>query len=186
MRVTIVAVGLRQPSWADEAVKDYLSRFPRDFAVAVKEVRAETRSGQPAAKLMAAEAERISKAIPAGDIVVALDEHGRDLTTMDFAKKIESWQNEGVGVSFVIGGADGLDAEIKKSARLARLCPGTLVRADLSGLVDSAQPPLSPRIARQRCAPAALFFSNSTHDAKTLLSQQKSPPQGNSRFRGRH
>ena len=118
MRITIVAVGLRQPAWADEAVKDYLSRFPRDFAVAVKEVRAETRSGQPAAKLMAAEAERISKAIPAGDIVVALDEHGRDLTTMDFAKKIESWQNEGVGVSFVIGGADGLDAEIKKSARL--------------------------------------------------------------------
>lgn len=118
MRITVVAVGLRQPAWADEAVRDYLARFPRDFTVSVKEVKAETRSGQPAAKLMAAEAERIEKAIPAGDIVVALDEHGRDLTTMDFARKIQGWQNEGAGVTFIIGGADGLDPKIKTQARL--------------------------------------------------------------------
>ena len=118
MRITVVAVGLRQPEWADAAVKDYLARFPKDFAVTVKEVKAEPRNGQTAAKLMAAEAERIVKAIPAGDIVVALDEHGRDLTTMDFAAKIKSWQNEGCGVTFLIGGADGLDPQIKKSARM--------------------------------------------------------------------
>ena len=118
MRITVVAVGLRQPAWADEAVRDYLARFPRDFTVSVKEVKAETRSGQTPATLMAAEAERIEKAIPAGDIVVALDEHGRDLTTMDFAQKIQGWQNEGAGVTFIIGGADGLDPRIKKEARL--------------------------------------------------------------------
>ncbi|MDO4937532.1 MAG: 23S rRNA (pseudouridine(1915)-N(3))-methyltransferase RlmH [Sutterellaceae bacterium] len=118
MRITVVAVGLRQPEWADAAVKDYLARFPKDFPVTVKEVKAEPRSGQTAAKLMAAEAERIQKAIPTGDIVVALDEHGRDLTTMDFAGKIESWQNEGCGVTFLIGGADGLDPLLKKSARM--------------------------------------------------------------------
>lgn len=118
MRITVVAVGLRQPAWADEAVRDYLARFPRDFTVSVKEVKAVTRSGQTPAKLMAAEAERIEKAIPAGDIVVALDEHGRDLTTMDFAQKIQGWQNEGAGVTFIIGGADGLDPRIKKEARL--------------------------------------------------------------------
>ena len=129
MRITIVAVGLRQPAWADEAVKDYLSRFPRDFSVTVKEVRAETRSGQPAAKLMAAEAERILKAIPSGDIVIALDEHGRDLTTMDFAK---------IGKTH--------DAHFVHDAA-ARLCPRAAVRANLSGLVDTAQSPLSPRLA---------------------------------------
>ena len=89
MHITVVAVGLRQPGWADEAVKDYLGRFPKDFTVVVKEVKAEPRAGQPAAKLMQLEAERIRKAIPAGDIVVAMDEHGRDFTTMDFAKKVD-------------------------------------------------------------------------------------------------
>ena len=118
MRVTVVAVGLRQPEWADAAVKDYLARFPKDFTVSVKEVKAEPRAGQPAAKLMALEAERIRKAIPHGDIVVALDEHGRDLTTMDFAKRIDGWKNEGAGVTFLIGGADGLDKSLKDSCRL--------------------------------------------------------------------
>ncbi len=118
MRVTVVAVGLRQPEWADAAVKDYLARFPKDFTVSVKEVKAEPRAGQPAAKLMALEAERIRKAIPHGDIVVALDEHGKDLTTMDFARKIDGWKNEGAGVTFLIGGADGLDKSLKDGCRM--------------------------------------------------------------------
>lgn len=118
MRITVVAVGLRQPEWADMAVRDYLARFPKDFAVTVKEVKAEPRAGQTPAKLMALEAERITRAIPAGDIVVALDEHGKDLTTVAFAQKLQAWQNEGVGVTFLIGGADGLDARLKASARM--------------------------------------------------------------------
>ena len=118
MHITVVAVGLRQPAWADEAVRDYLGRFPKDFTVTVKEVKAEPRAGQPAAKLMQLEAERIRKAIPSGDIVVAMDEHGRDFTTMDFAKKVDGWKNEGCGVTFLIGGADGLDPELKKGCRM--------------------------------------------------------------------
>lgn len=130
MHITVVAVGLRQPAWADEAVRDYLGRFPKDFTVVVKEVKAEPRAGQPAAKLMQLEAERIRKAIPAGDIVVAMDEHGRDFTTMDFAKKVDRWKNEGCGVTFLIGGADGLDPELKKGCRMMlRLSSMTLPHA---------------------------------------------------------
>ena len=130
MHITVVAVDLRQPEWANAAVKDYLGRFPKDFSVSVKEVKAEPRAGQPAKRLMELEAERIRKAIPSGDIVVAMDEHGRDFTTMDFAKKFEGWKNEGCGVTFLIGGADGLDAELKKSARMMlRLSSMTLPHA---------------------------------------------------------
>ena len=130
MHITVVAVGLRQPEWDDAAVKDYLGRFPKDFSVSVKEVKAEPRAGQPAKRLMELEAERIRKAIPSGDIVVAMDEHGRDFTSMDFAKKFEGWKNEGCGVTFLIGGADGLDAELKKSARMMlRLSSMTLPHA---------------------------------------------------------
>ena len=130
MHITVVAVGLRQPAWADEAVRDYLGRFPKDFTVVVKEVKAEPRAGQPAAKLMQLEAERIRKAIPAEDIVVAMDEHGREFTTMDFAKKVDGWKNEGCGVTFLIGGADGLDPELKKGCRMMlRLSSMTLPHA---------------------------------------------------------
>ena len=108
MHITIVAVGQKLPAWAQTAVDDYLARFPRDFTVTVKEVKAEARTGgKPVAQVMAAEAERIERAVPAGDILVAMDEHGRDMTTVDFSKKISGWKNEGCGVTFIIGGADG-------------------------------------------------------------------------------
>lgn len=113
MHITIVAVGQKLPAWAQTAVDDYLARFPRDFTVIVKEVKAEARTGgKPVAQVMAAEAERIERAVPAGDILVAMDEHGRDMTTLDFSKKISGWKNEGYGVTFIIGGAT---ASIRRS-----------------------------------------------------------------------
>lgn len=131
MHITIVAVGQKLPTWAQTAVDDYLGRFPRDFTVTVKEVKAETRAGgKPVLQVMAAEAERIERAVPAGDILVAMDEHGRDMTTVDFAKKISAWKNEGCGVTFIIGGADGLDPMLKSKARLMlRLSSMTLPHA---------------------------------------------------------
>lgn len=130
MKITIVAVGLRQPGWADEAVHDYLNRFPKDFSVSIKAVKPETRAGQPASKIMQLEAERIRAAIPQGSLVVAMDEHGRDWTTMDFTQKIRQWQDNGESVTFLIGGADGLDPSLKAQARqLMRLSSMTLPHA---------------------------------------------------------
>ena len=69
MHITIVAVGQKLPAWAQTAVDDYLARFPRDFTVIVKEVKAEARTGgKPVAQVMAAEAERIGHAYAAAII----------------------------------------------------------------------------------------------------------------------
>ena len=57
MQIRIVAVGQRITEWAQSAVSDYLSRFPRDFRVELREIRTEPRAGQTPARLMAAEAE---------------------------------------------------------------------------------------------------------------------------------
>lgn len=118
MKITLVTVDLRCPGWAAEACDDYLSRFPRDWKVEAKAVREEPRRGQPKEKLMAAEAERIRKALPKGAVLVTLDEHGRDLTTMQFARQLDAWQSEGSPVAFVIGGTDGIDPALKKESRL--------------------------------------------------------------------
>lgn len=66
MKITIVAVDLRSPAWASTAVEDYLTRFPRDWKVELKTVKEEPRHGQSKSDLMAAEADRIRKAIPKG------------------------------------------------------------------------------------------------------------------------
>ncbi len=130
MKLAIVAVGQRQPAWADAAVDDYLARFPADFAVTLKEVKPEPRSGAPVERLLAAEAERLRAAIPAGHVVVALDERGRDWTSVQLAEALGKWRDAAEHVSFVIGGPDGLAPEIKRNARVQlRLSSMTLPHA---------------------------------------------------------
>ena len=70
------------------------------------------------------EALRLRAALPKGARLVALDERGRDLSTRQFAPLLA---RETV---FVIGGADGLDAEVRRSAwLLVRLTSLTLPHA---------------------------------------------------------
>ena len=120
MRITIVAVGQRQPAWAQAAVHDYLARFPADFKVELKEVKAEPRTGKghdSVPRLMAAEAARIHAAVPADGRIVALDERGSDWTTDKLASMLGRWRDSGVHPVFVIGGPDGLDPALKQSAQ---------------------------------------------------------------------
>jgi 23S rRNA (pseudouridine1915-N3)-methyltransferase len=65
---------------------------------------------------MAAERLRIEAALPKNARLVALDERGRDWTTMQLAGALPHWQQEGRDVAFVIGGADGLDPQVKARA----------------------------------------------------------------------
>ncbi len=130
MRIRIVAVGQHIADWASAAVREYLSRFPRGFAVELREVRTEPRAGQTPSRLMALEAERILAAIEPGDRVVALDERGKSLTTVEFAKTLRAWGAEADRVVFVIGGPDGLSDRVKARAdAMIRLSDMTLPHA---------------------------------------------------------
>lgn len=130
MRVRILAVGQHIAEWAREATSGYLARFPRGWSVELKEIRTEPRAGQTPARLMQLEAERLLAAIEPGDFVVVLDEHGRDLTTVDLARAMNGWRNECDRIVFVIGGPDGLAPEVKAAARATiRLSAMTLPHA---------------------------------------------------------
>ena len=131
MRITVVAVGQRQPAWADAAVHEYLSRLPAEFKVECKLVKAEPRSGNvPLARLLGAEAARLRAAVPSGAWLIALDERGKDWTTQQLAGQLQRWRDSANDVAFAIGGADGLDPDLKQEARmLLRLSSLTLPHA---------------------------------------------------------
>lgn len=130
MRIRILAVGQHIADWAQDAVRGYLARFPRTWPVELKEIRTEPRAGQTPARLMALEGERILAALEPGDFVVVLDEHGRDFTTVEFARALAEWRMEGDRIVFVIGGPDGLAPAVKERAhRTMRLSAMTLPHA---------------------------------------------------------
>ena len=138
MRLRVIAVGTRMPAWVDSAVADYSARLPADLAVEWREIRAEARgaSSSPAVWLQR-EAERIEAAIPQGAWRVVLDERGRDVDTRQLAQRLSQWRERAAPVALLIGGPDGLAAELKQGAnenlRLSSLTlPHPLVRVLLA------------------------------------------------------
>jgi 23S rRNA (pseudouridine1915-N3)-methyltransferase len=119
MKRVIIAVGTRMPSWVVEGYRAYAKRMPPGAALELIEIKAEARtSGKTVAQMLAAEAGRIRAALPKGGRVIALDEHGKDLSTCGLAVQLEAWMQEGGPLVFLIGGADGLDAALKKAASM--------------------------------------------------------------------
>ena len=117
MQLVIAAVGHKMPDWIGTGFTEYAKRMPPDCRLVLKEIKPVDRSGSRSAEtVMALERSRIEAVIPKGSRVVALDEHGRDVTTMQLAKNLTQWQQGGTDVTFVIGGADGLDAQFKQQA----------------------------------------------------------------------
>jgi len=65
------------------------------------------------------EAARLNAAIPDGAFVIALDEHGKSVSSPLFAKKLQQVQNDGFRtIAMLIGGADGHGDEVLQRANL--------------------------------------------------------------------
>ena len=122
MRVAIAAVGRMKNGPERELVARYLDRAAaagRPLALtgfAIAEI-SESRAGSASSRKLE-EARALRAALPEG-VVVALDERGQSLTSDAFAHRLGRGRDDGrPAVSFVIGGADGLDPELVKAADL--------------------------------------------------------------------
>lgn len=119
MQLIIAAVGHRMPGWIEDGFNEYAKRMPPECRIHLKEIKPIERSGSRTAEtVMAQERVRIEAAIPKTSRIVALDERGRDLSTAQLSQLLTQWQQDGRDVTFVIGGADGLDAGFKSKADL--------------------------------------------------------------------
>ncbi|MEE4144351.1 MAG: 23S rRNA (pseudouridine(1915)-N(3))-methyltransferase RlmH [Halieaceae bacterium] len=109
MRISVIAVGTRMPSWVSEAVAEYCRRMPRELKLLWREIPLARRTqGATAGQLSEREGEQLLKAIPPGDKVIALDVPGKRITTAQLAQQLASWQMSGDNYSLLIGGPDGL------------------------------------------------------------------------------
>ncbi|MFO1326619.1 MAG: 23S rRNA (pseudouridine(1915)-N(3))-methyltransferase RlmH [Rubrivivax sp.] len=138
MKLLVVAVGQRQPDWADAAWADFAKRFPPEMRLELKPVKAEPRSsGRSAGQCKAAEAQRLDAACPKGARRVLLDERGSRLTSAQLAERLAFWRGDGRDVALLVGGPDGVDDTLKatcdESLRLSDLTlPHALARVLLA------------------------------------------------------
>ncbi len=120
MKLHLCAVGRLRAGPERDLCTDYVTRFNRTGRalglgpLTIHEV--EDRKGGG----MKAEAALLRKAIPAGAVICVLDERGRQMTSPDFAGKLADWRDQGrQDLALVIGGADGIDAALRRDADMA-------------------------------------------------------------------
>jgi 23S rRNA (pseudouridine1915-N3)-methyltransferase len=115
--MSVVAVGQKMPSWVREACDEYLKRMPREHPLQVLEIKPASRTdSRPVDRFLEEERDRIQERIPTDAIVIALDERGTLWTTRELAQHIESFSQEARDIVFLIGGPDGLHADLKRRA----------------------------------------------------------------------
>lgn len=122
MRIVLAAIGRMKQGPERELVARYLERARaggRPLALTQFDVLefAESRAGT--AELRKDEEARLLRAALPEGVVVALDERGRGLTSPALASHVGRWRDDGrPALSFVIGGADGLEPGFVRAADL--------------------------------------------------------------------
>ena len=97
------------PEWVTTAYEDYTRRMRKDMRVDLEVV--------PVGKSQAEEEASLLRRI-GDDYLVALDEHGKSLTTLQLAKWLGERQQDGKNLTFVIGGPDGHGPGVLAKANL--------------------------------------------------------------------
>lgn len=114
MRVDILVVGRLKTGPYANMISEFHKRMRWELRII--EFEAKARDSRAAQR---EENEKLLHALHNNAAIIALDEHGQNLTSLDFAKKIEGFQNAGYGhMQCIIGGADGLEDAVKKRANL--------------------------------------------------------------------
>lgn len=137
MKLTLLCVGKTREHFVQEGIEKYV-RYLRPFAVTeVRPVREEkVHDLKDAPRVRQREAERITKALPSGARVVALDERGREYTSHEFAAYLEAARETGVReLVFVIGGALGLDEAVTGQAHTVLALSRWTVTHEMARLV---------------------------------------------------
>ena len=125
MKLTVLAVG-RVKGPLEPAVREYRARASRYWTLEITEV-GEGRGDDPG-DVMRREAEALLDRIPEGTRVWALTRQGTGITSRGLASYLESLAvGSSPGLTFVLGGAHGLDGRILERAdRRLSLSPMTL------------------------------------------------------------
>lgn len=118
MRIHICAVGRLRSGPNLFLYEDYQKRFNQNGkllgfkAINLIEIEAKNKSDKEV------EAKLLNSAIPKSATLIGLDESGEQLSSIEFASFLKNMRDQNQSdLGFVIGGADGLTPEFKKSCK---------------------------------------------------------------------
>lgn len=118
-KVIVLQVGKSSPSFIREGEEHFFTMLKKYCTVHITIISEGDFSSQQ--KILAEkkkETERLIKALPKDAVVVYLDVEGKTMSTLQFAKQIQGWQEQGAKLCFVIGGAYGVTEEFMQHVHM--------------------------------------------------------------------
>ena len=118
MRINLLCIGKTDDKEIAGLVKYYQNRLPKHWNFEITEISDVKNAKNLSPELLKKEEAKLFLShTENSDIVVLLDENGKQFTSREFAGKIDNWMNSSVKkVSFFIGGAYGFSDEIYQRA----------------------------------------------------------------------
>jgi 23S rRNA (pseudouridine1915-N3)-methyltransferase len=104
VKLTVLAVGKLRDPWIKEGCEEYARRVRARLPLEIVEVKA---------------AGELARRLPPRARIWALDERGKQLSSTELADALRRHMDAGeAGLAFLVGGADGLPAELVASAHV--------------------------------------------------------------------
>jgi len=109
MRIHLIAVGTRMPSWVEQGYREFSKRLPRECSLRLVEIPLGKRGkSQAVARARHEEGQAMLAAIPPDCHAVALDVKGQPWSTEGLAARLQDWMASGRDLALLVGGPDGL------------------------------------------------------------------------------
>ena len=107
MRIVLIAVGHKMPSWVEQGYQEYARRLPADCSLQLVEIPAGKRGkGADIARITRQEGEKMLSAVPRGAHIVTLEVIGRAWSTENLSNELDGWLHDGRDVALLVGGPD--------------------------------------------------------------------------------
>ncbi|MCX6276909.1 MAG: 23S rRNA (pseudouridine(1915)-N(3))-methyltransferase RlmH [Bacteroidetes bacterium] len=149
MKIKLILLGKTDEAWLNSGIEEYRIRVNRYIPFEIIEIPSQKNQvslSHPELKMK--ESQLVERHIRQGDIVVLLDERGKEMRSVGFAGFLNKYfVSGGKNLVFVVGGAFGFDESFKNKA---------------SFLLSLSQMTFSHQMVR-------LFFTEQLYRALTIL-----------------
>lgn len=109
--IKIICLGKVKEKYLQDGIDEYIKRISKYTQVKIIELEDEGIKDYKVA--LKKEKEKILKYLNTKDYIIVLDISGKEMTSLEFADKIDKTLIINSDITFIIGGSYGLDEEIK-------------------------------------------------------------------------
>ncbi len=114
--IKIITVGHIKEKYLSDAIEEYKKRISKYSKIEIQEIKDEGILEKE--KALSIEGEQILKNIQDKEYVITLEIDGKEYSSEEFSKKIETIQIENSNIIFIIGGSFGLSDKVKERSNL--------------------------------------------------------------------